>query len=69
MKFQAQKSVQRYIRNQQSCKHLIFLTIFLFFLSCGKDNPGTTPDKSDPNKNEEKVTIPDDFSTIATPLV
>ena len=51
-------------------RHLIFLTIFLLFLSCGGDNPRIKPtDKPDPNKNEEKITIPDDLSSIATPLV
>ena len=51
-------------------KHLIFLTIFLLFLSCGGNNPETTiTDEPDPNKNEEKITIPDDLSTIIATLV
>jgi len=54
MKFQTQKSIKSYTRNQRSCKYLIFLTIFLLFLSCGGNNPETTiTDEPDPNKNEE----------------
>jgi len=70
MKFQTQKSIKSYTRNQRSCKYLIFLTIFLLFLSCGGNNPETTiTDEPDPNKNEEKITIPDDLSTIIATLV
>ena len=35
-------------------RYLIFLFVFLLFLSCGENNPGTTiTDEPNPNKNEE----------------
>jgi len=54
-------------------KNLILLLSLLIFTACGNGG-GTTPenpDKPDPTDpvNEEKITIPDDLSTIATPLV
>jgi hypothetical protein len=59
MKFQIQESIKGYTRNQLSCKHLIFLAIFLFFVSCGSPESPIIE-----NKDCSNMEVLEDLSNI-----